>query len=256
MFHDIIVPLDGSPLSEGALVPAGWIASECWARLHIVRVDVGRRDDGAAAASDTRESIARYLNDVASRLRAKSAYEIRVAVLHGSPALAIADYADRVQADLIVMTTHGRTGATRRRLGSVAAVVAHHVECPVLLARGQPREDGFAQTPIDRVLVAVDGSQRTGDVLAMGLQLASIGHPSFRIVYPVVSPTSSVSDGASDVPQARSEKSKAESYLCDVVRPFRSAGLRAEVEVIATEEPARALLDAAERDRADVVAIL
>jgi nucleotide-binding universal stress UspA family protein len=57
-------------------------------------------------------------------------------VLHSDDAArAIVDYACRVRASLIAMSTHGRTGLARVALGSVAAAVVHSAPCPVLVVR-------------------------------------------------------------------------------------------------------------------------
>ena len=59
----------------------------------------------------------------------------RLLVLTGAPFEAIAEAARAVQADLIVMGTHGRTGASRILLGSVAARVITSASCPVMTVR-------------------------------------------------------------------------------------------------------------------------
>jgi nucleotide-binding universal stress UspA family protein len=262
MFHDIVVPLDGSSLAECAIGPAGFMASECWARLHLVRVHVPRGDDSAAQDAVARAAAASYLQQMASWLGEVCKSEIRVAVLDGSPALAIADYADRVEADLIVMTTHGRTGAQRRRMGSVAAVVAHHVQCPVVLARGEAGEYVPPQTPLRRILIALDGTERADIVRELALQLGALGHPSFRIMHtlsPALVPQlvhAGGDGGSAQEEEERRSLCKAEGYVTSIASRLRSAGLRAEVLVSVNEEPARAVLEAAECDHADAIILL
>ena len=258
MFHDIVVPLDGSSLAECAIGPAGFMASECWARLHLVRVHVPREGDSVAQDAVARAAAASYLQEMASWLGEVCKSEIRVAVLDGSPALAIADYADRVEADLIVMTTHGRTGAQRRRMGSVAAVVAHHVQCPVVLARGEAGEYVPPQTPLRRILIALDGTERADRVRELALQLGALGHPSFRIMQamsPALVPqlVHAGGEGSSSQEEERRSVCKAEGYVTSIANRLRSAGLRAEVLVSVSEEPARAVLEAAECDDADAI---
>lgn len=261
MFHDIVVPLDGSSLAECAIGPAGRIVTECGARLHLVRVHV--RHEGSSSAEDAvaRAGVARYLHEMAGWLREGSTHETLSEVLDGSPALAIADYADRVNADLIVMTTHGRTGVERRKLGSVAAVVAHHVSCPVVLARGESGEYVPRQAPLKHIVLGVDGSERPEDVEAFALRFGSLGHPSFRIVHtlsragvPQLAHANAVGEsGGGDERQATD---KAESYVGGIAGRLRAAGLRAEILVSVMDDPPRALLDAAERDGADAIIVM
>lgn len=56
-------------------------------------------------------------------------------LVHGQPAAEIARLADEVDAEMIVMTTHGRTGLRRLLMGSVAEQVMRHANCPVLTLR-------------------------------------------------------------------------------------------------------------------------
>lgn len=65
------------------------------------------------------------------------AWEAHIA--SGEPAEAIVRSAVELEADLIVMATHGRTGLQHVLLGSVAEKVVRHASCPVLTVRGGDR---------------------------------------------------------------------------------------------------------------------
>jgi nucleotide-binding universal stress UspA family protein len=60
-------------------------------------------------------------------------------ILYGDPVGRIIDYAADVNADLIVMATHGRTGLSHVLLGSVAEHVVRKAPCPVLTLKRTPR---------------------------------------------------------------------------------------------------------------------
>lgn len=60
---------------------------------------------------------------------------VRIEVLFGDPGSEIVDYANRMQADLILLPSHGRTGIRRLLLGSVAERVVRMAHCPVLVLR-------------------------------------------------------------------------------------------------------------------------
>lgn len=251
MFRDIVVPLDGSALGERALDLADWIAGECDARLHLVRVHLSGPSQYAGEQEATRASDDRYLDLLASPRR-EGHRDVQVAVLDGSVALAISDYADRARADLIVMTTHGRTGDERRRLGSVAAVVAHHATCPVMLVRAGERT---GNVPFEQIVIAVDGTEQPEAVTSMALRLASLGHPAFRIVH-TLSPASSFEPVPAGVSTASPEHMKAESHVGGIANRLHAAGLRAEVLVAVTESPARAIGAAARQESADLVMLV
>ena len=61
----------------------------------------------------------------------------KAVIREGDPGLVIADYADEVHADLIVMPSHGYHGVKRLLLGSVAERVLRHAKCPILVLRRQ-----------------------------------------------------------------------------------------------------------------------
>ena len=71
---------------------------------------------------------------VAAKLR-KQGHKVRALLKTGSPATVIVDTAKRLKADLIIMSTHGRTGLAHVLLGSVAQRVVCMAPCPVLTVR-------------------------------------------------------------------------------------------------------------------------
>lgn len=151
VFQHILVPLDGSVLAEQSIDLAVALASLDDARVTLLRVVVPQlavtrpssimqfnidqlEQRGSEAGS--------YLNTVADRFRAK-VKAIETAVVVGeSPARAMLDWAERHDADLIAMSTHGRSGFRRFMLGSVADKVVRGAQVPVLLTR--PEGSGLA----------------------------------------------------------------------------------------------------------------
>ena len=146
-YRTILVPLDGSVFAEHALEPAQTIATGSSADLLLVAVapaldDIALAEVGVipywmeAECDAEREHIDQYLKQVADRLTA-GGQRVHMRLVTGSPAEAILRVADVACADLIVMTTHGRSGLSRLWLGSVAAKVAQGAQVPVLLVRRQ-----------------------------------------------------------------------------------------------------------------------
>jgi hypothetical protein len=81
-----------------------------------------------------RASARQYLRAQVDRLQARG---VKVTAQHatGSPAWVIGQVARDVEADIVVMATHGRSGLARLVLGSVATSVLQQAETPVLLVR-------------------------------------------------------------------------------------------------------------------------
>jgi nucleotide-binding universal stress UspA family protein len=78
------------------------------------------------------------LSRIAAKLRARRV-RARTLLCVGAPHRAIVETAKKLKADLIVMSTHGRTGLSHAVMGSVAERVVRTAACPVLTVRGRPR---------------------------------------------------------------------------------------------------------------------
>ena len=143
----ILVPLDGSTLAEQALAPAMACMRE-GGRLLLMRA---AEELGSALRDATARQVAavieaqEYLERVAARIRGTGSQGVETMVWYGSPVDAIADAARHGKADLIVMSSHGRSGLRRLMLGSVAESVLRATSVPILVLRpaveAGPRED-------------------------------------------------------------------------------------------------------------------
>lgn len=112
------------------------------------------------------------------------------AVRSGDPADTILDYADEVDADIIVAGTHGRTGLHRRVIGSVAERLVRHARCPVLTVRlpesdvtvhdeSQTREivaDRLAERGYDATITGVDRQVNVWVVEADAAEQSLLGY--------------------------------------------------------------------------------
>ncbi len=142
LYKSLVVPLDQSPFGAQALGAAQNLAKRLQARMTLVSAlpSEGVHPDAlyppvsvAIPEDDPRHTI-EYLDKVAEGLRCEGiAVERRVE--YGEPAEVIVQVAEKVRGDLIVMSTHGRTGLPRLLLGSVAMQVVHAAHLPVLLIR-------------------------------------------------------------------------------------------------------------------------
>jgi nucleotide-binding universal stress UspA family protein len=147
MYNKILAPLDGSKLSECSLEHVKEIASGC----HVVEVilltvleqtnkleyyypkkpiDVRGKEEQQA-----KEMAEKYLAEAAENLKTQGISVKTVLIQAGiyqSVAEVILNYADSNNIDLIIMSTHGRSGITRWASGSVADRVVQHSKTPVL----------------------------------------------------------------------------------------------------------------------------
>ena len=175
VYRSILIPLDGSVLAERALAVAASLAARMQSDLHIVHVQrerivdeiptYGLSGEAAHAAAE------QYVHATADRLRANQGGNVSGTVLEGSASSAVVGHAESVGADLIVMSSHGRTGASRFWLGSVADAVMRAAKVPGLMVRA----DGARQPSLfERILVPLDGSELAEAVLPHAIAIAKL----------------------------------------------------------------------------------
>ncbi|HLW67649.1 MAG TPA: universal stress protein [Gemmataceae bacterium] len=131
--HTILHPTDFSERSANALQLACALACDYGARiviLHVVAPPAVIYGEGIVPP-DPNESPAKAREQI-ERLEIPAASRAERRVEEGDPALKILDVAGEINADLIVMGTHGRTGLGRLLMGSVAEEVVRRAVCPVL----------------------------------------------------------------------------------------------------------------------------
>lgn len=136
----VVVPLDGSGLAETALPYAEVLARVLSLDIRLARVvKTGypfSYPEIAATLPDPTEEMMRearaYLLEVAQDLRARGA-SVHTQVLRGAPASALLAFAQETPQNLIVMTSHGRSGLSRWMLGSVAEALVRGSGDPVLV---------------------------------------------------------------------------------------------------------------------------
>jgi nucleotide-binding universal stress UspA family protein len=133
----ILVPLDGSPLAEMALPKAVELLSDGpGATVILLRAAEAHTLPGVdpvdAQVAVVREAES-YLAAVADRLREQGITRVVTSVWYSSAAKAIVEAARVRRVDLIVMSTHGRSGLRRALRGSVAESVLRRTRTPILL---------------------------------------------------------------------------------------------------------------------------
>jgi nucleotide-binding universal stress UspA family protein len=192
MFKKLLVPLDRSLLAEQAIGRAASLARAVGAALELVLVHepfpFGGFKDIPWATDWMHDE--QYLEVIAAELRASVGLEVTHSVLQGGPADMIGLRANEVKADLIVMTSHGRTGLSRAWLGSVADALVRHAAIPVLMLRARDAviERSTPAPPLKHILVPHDGSALSADVLPTAVDLGRANGARitlFRVVLPV-----------------------------------------------------------------------
>jgi nucleotide-binding universal stress UspA family protein len=127
---ELVIPVDGSPCSEAAVMLGAALAVTLGARPWVVtNVEPIESSSGDVLDSNEPRRLARRIAAVTGE---RAEYEVLHSAHSGA---AVADFARSVRARMIVCSTHGRTGWARLALGSVGAEIVRHAPCPVTLIR-------------------------------------------------------------------------------------------------------------------------
>lgn len=244
MFERIVVPLDGSAVSEQVLPLVQAIAKPLKSSVELLTVIApGTAQDPRLGPEHIfRDSLTR----IASALQA-TGIKTTFKVVEGDAAERILAEAERKPEALIAMSTHGRSGPSRWIMGSVADRVAHYATCPVLIVRPQGPTLTNTAIPLKTAIVPLDGSPLAEQALPAARQLAKA--LSLRMVLlravsiPVLYWDPGYAVGAADFYEQALEagQQEAKAYVDTVAAAQRSAGM-AEVTPLATVGAAAAVI--------------
>jgi len=178
MYQKIMVPLDGSQLSEG-IVPYARSFAEALKvpveLLHVIDPEIiktfsdperGRYVDVVEA--EMQQHGIHYLEEIANKQlgrRSPDAFSVSCSVVIGKPAETIIDRGSADPGALITMATHGRSGVQRWFLGSVADKVLRAAANHLLLVRTTEETKNTGAAVLNAVLVPLDGSIAAEGVL-------------------------------------------------------------------------------------------
>jgi len=137
---EILVPVDFSPCSRKALQCAIPLAKQFGATVTVVHVaqECVQNPEMILADSQILEAGKTALDDLVREIG--GSVNVQAVVRLGLPASEIVEVAQELQSDLIVLSTHGRSGLAHVLLGSTAEKVVRHAPCPVLVVREKEHE--------------------------------------------------------------------------------------------------------------------
>jgi len=262
---NILLPLDGSAFSEHALPAALELARRLAGRLHLVQVHEppiplvphAVASGEAELSENLRAQEEEYLRRVANRCLEQAGVATRTQLLEGPVATALASFIHDTGIDLVVMTTHGRSGISRAWVGSIADAVVRRAAVPVLLLRPQ---DHRAPEPVEcrHILVPLDGSPLAEGILGPVELLCRVFQPRFtllRVVPPLQVESGATGPAVLTQAPAAVERATAAAreYLQGVAAAWRATGATVETAIQVHSIPAVAILDYAATHAVDLV---
>ena len=149
MYKTILVPLDGSKRAESILPHVETLARGFKGKviffvaiepvLMLEYNEIIGMSEFMEKNDYLKEKTTEYLDSLQKKF-SKRGIEVRTLIGHGPAVKAIVDAAERENADLVAMASHGRTGLSRTFYGSIAAGVLQRIDRPLLLIRSRGDE--------------------------------------------------------------------------------------------------------------------
>jgi nucleotide-binding universal stress UspA family protein len=254
MLSTILVPLDGSALAEQALPFAERIARAAQARVILTRVvpaySGADTSIEASIALEARES----LEDIASRLR-RAEIAVGVTVPEGDATAQTVGAVAALGVDLIVMSTHGRSGIGRWLYGSVADAVIRLANVPVVLVPPHMSRLWPSDRPL-QIIVPLDESKLSEAVLGPVLELATRLDADLLLVEVVAWPPQVYSDSIELTGYDLDEQlTAARAYLAATATRLRERCARVRWSAEVGSAPAATIVELARDEHADLIAM-
>jgi nucleotide-binding universal stress UspA family protein len=260
MFRHLLVPLDGSGRAESALPAAVSVARALGAAVTLVHV-IERHAPASAHGERHLTTAADAAAYLAAAARRPELTGLRVGThVHEAEASdiarAITEHTEELAPDLVVMSTHGRGGARRIVLGSIAQQVIAMGRTPVLLVRadgGRPAGFGCILAPVDG-----DPSHEQGLPAAAALARAFGARLDLLMVVPTVGKLAGARGAAGRLMPGAArvllemDHDAAAAHLEARAKELAGRGISVTHEAV-RGEPAAAIVSAARRGGADLV---
>lgn len=215
MFERILVPVDGSPLSEEILPYGRGLAEATGAELALLRV-VAREAERAAAQRDI------------DALAAEVSAQAGTVVVADDPAGTILAEAGRRPGTLVAMSSRGRSGLLEAALGSVAKSVVRASIEPVLLyrPRGAAGRDRRQPIGIKSVLLPIDGTPESEAMAPDAAALAKALDANLEVIQVIL-------PGTQRITRVPGRENRESAYVEARAEDYRSTyGVRTSWEVL------------------------
>lgn len=264
----ILVPLDTSGLAEHAIPYATALARRTSGRVELVLVHARLPVDTMFGPvytdleADVRAAHQSYIERITEAVRATGVPAAGRLVEDGHAADAIVSCCEDVEADQIVMATHGRGGLARAWLGSTTDRVIRQSHRPVLAVRPPAGAEAAAplqDVPIHHVLLPLDGSALAEQIIDPALSVAGPGASVslLRVVPPPFAIGSPYAPYSVRIDEEAQEEARAEAHrsLAAVRDRLEGCGVRVRrATVVSAPHVPGAILEQAELGGVDLIA--
>jgi nucleotide-binding universal stress UspA family protein len=266
MFKLIAVPLDGSLLAEKALAYSTALAKSFNADILLLRgaeMPLLMNDKPPENFSSFKQAKT-YLEGLVEKLAlpTDTSPVVKAQVIIGDEAKDIVATITEEHADLIVMTTHGRTGLMRLLMGSMATTILKHAPCPLVIIRPNETEENLPTlSRLEQIVVTLDGTVEAEIILEPVVEIARQVGAKLNIVR-VVMPFVPVNIGDMEAGYSGFDIEKvtetwiaeAEDYIAEIRSRLNKQGINCEAKVL-VGMPSDKILDFIEEIKPQMVAM-
>ena len=175
----ILIPLDGSPLAEGALAYGAAFARALDERIVLITAWEGGEteiaSDFPSMALEIEQKANAYYSEYLDKIRARlgPGLKVETRVVAGDASEQILKAAEDTRARLLVIGTHGRSGVGRWVYGSTAGHLLREAMLPLVVVGPHALQRPTADVSLKHILVPLDGSALSESALPVATTLAS-----------------------------------------------------------------------------------
>ncbi|MBN1371354.1 MAG: universal stress protein [Anaerolineaceae bacterium] len=247
--HHVMVLLDGSEYAAQALPVAQFVCETTGAQLTLLTASRAFQSEG-----ENKEAAEDYLCSIAEKIHA-TGIQVNCEVRSGSPAEVARQLVVEKEIDLVVVTTHGRSGEKNWLQAGLSSKLVRLLDIPVLLV--QVFDSGPSEAPhFARILVALDGSAFAEQLLPYARFLAKQFDCELMLIsVPAVPESGKYRAPASVMQTIRKQAEEGmRKYLTAVAKSMEEEGLAVRT-IVTGSYPARTIVDVGKREGVDLIMV-
>jgi nucleotide-binding universal stress UspA family protein len=247
MYNKMLVLLDGSKLAEVVFTYAQELSARLNLTLELLHVCNTQEAEQLPMRQAYIEHMAEILQSKATEIRSKigdstqsKTVQAKGTVVVGYPAEEILKYADENKVDLILLSTHGRSGIRIWDLGSVADKVIHAAKVPVWLVPSELREEIiWDKLPKRTIVIPLGGSKLSEVAIPHAISIAKQRGAPAEIVLAYVesSPLAEMASTQAQLEQIQTARLSAKKYLDECIQQIGKEGITARAEMLSQGTP-------------------
>jgi nucleotide-binding universal stress UspA family protein len=251
MYKKMLVLLDGSTLSEVVFTYAQELSGRLCLDLELLHVCNTQEAEQLPMRQAYMEHMAEVLQKKAEEVRSNCGdtsqdhcIAVKSSVVVGYPPEEILKYIDQNEIDIVMLSTHGRSGIRAWDLGSVASKVIHAAKIPVWLVPSELREEVISdKIPMRTMVIPLDGSKLSEQVIPHAINIAKQrGAESEMVLVFVDNDIVGVPMNQEALNLRKENLAVMQKYLDTKVEEIKAAGIQARSKIL-TGNPAEAIID-------------